>query len=152
MGFKEICGTVYYVRESGGPGSGNFGHAGIPGQVGGSTPGDGGTGIQDLSNAPVEGFKTPQQINNYIGDAVMASINGYDPEQESSSDYLYDEKKIIKADIEENLLVDTSKLGNHPEINKYTGYNNSIMDVYKQVAPMLDNAIRSKSEKYRAGY
>jgi hypothetical protein len=28
-------------REDGGPGSGNFGHAGVPGQVGGSAPGNG---------------------------------------------------------------------------------------------------------------
>ena len=35
--FKEVGGTVFYVRDLGGPGSGNFGHSGIPGQVGGSS-------------------------------------------------------------------------------------------------------------------
>lgn len=50
MTFKEVGGTVFYVRDFGGPGSGNFGHAGIPGQVGGSASSGGGS-TSKISNS-----------------------------------------------------------------------------------------------------
>jgi hypothetical protein len=40
--FVNFNGTIYYVRDLGGPGSGNWGHLGIPGYRGGSQAGSGG--------------------------------------------------------------------------------------------------------------
>lgn len=40
--YQNMGGTIQGKSEKGGPGSGNFGHGGRPGEVGGSTSGDGG--------------------------------------------------------------------------------------------------------------
>lgn len=49
-------------RTDGGPGSGNFGHSGRPGHVGGSGSGASATGKNSLR---VKGFKNKQHLNNH---------------------------------------------------------------------------------------
>lgn len=39
-----------YLKKDGGPGSGNFGHSGVPGQVGGSAPGNGSRAVVNGSD------------------------------------------------------------------------------------------------------
>jgi predicted kinase len=46
----------------GGPGSGNFGHAGRPGEVGGSAPGEGGGSARDEGASSPSPVKIPQKI------------------------------------------------------------------------------------------
>ena len=81
--------ALWNIRQilNGGPGSGNFGHAGIPGQVGGSAPGGGGGGADELKAEPGKTYRQvapgknvmarggyamfcddPQQISHYGGE------------------------------------------------------------------------------------
>ena len=48
--FNEVAGVEFYVRDCGGPGSGNFGHAGRPGERGGSASSGGGS-TSKISNS-----------------------------------------------------------------------------------------------------
>lgn len=61
--------AVITARNLGGPGSGNFGHAGIPGQVGGSM-GDGLTPSQDIDQRAWEDSTEPLRKKLKFGDEV----------------------------------------------------------------------------------
>jgi len=54
MPFIQVGGTVFYRRSLGGEGSGNFGHAGRPGEVGGS--GEGGGGSSEIRTGIITRF------------------------------------------------------------------------------------------------
>lgn len=61
--FKEVGGTVFYVRDLGGPGSGNFGHAGRVGERGGSAAG-GEASTNENINTPVNILSDPDAHKN----------------------------------------------------------------------------------------
>lgn len=71
-------------RQDGGPGSGNFGHEGRPGEVGGSAPSD------DASDTPTA--TNPQAISKRRANETIASILG---NGESSDDRRDKLKKIV---------------------------------------------------------
>ncbi|MDD2753919.1 MAG: hypothetical protein PHS80_00190 [Methanothrix sp.] len=54
---------VCKIRENGGPGSGNFDHAGIPGQQGGSAPGGGGGPSIDQETGSLVGIVSGNHFN-----------------------------------------------------------------------------------------
>jgi len=61
----------------GGPGSGNFGHAGRPGEVGGSAEGEGGTG--SYGKKSVKG-KNIVRVDDEANDAVVSNVLGLNSE------------------------------------------------------------------------
>jgi len=61
-------GAVFVCKELGGPGSGNFDHAGIPGQQGGSAPGgSGGGGTTSERRASKEGVVSDKAHKVAVG-------------------------------------------------------------------------------------
>jgi len=60
--------AVVRARLLGGPGSGNFGHAGIPGQQGGSAPSD---GSDSSSQGIVKGTPEFKAVNDYVDGVFM---------------------------------------------------------------------------------
>ena len=52
------------TTEDGGPGSGNYGHKGVPGETGGSAPGPG-SASSDGENAPCKGFAKPAKLKDH---------------------------------------------------------------------------------------
>ena len=52
------------TTEDGGPGSGNYGHKGVPGETGGSAPGPGSVS-SDGENAPCKGFAKPAKLKDH---------------------------------------------------------------------------------------
>ena len=88
---KGIIITKDGFRCLGGPGSGNFGHAGIPGQRGGSAPGGGGGGGSEYisknpariepfnpvrSNAKLESLISSMEEKGYDGPPILTYQDG----------------------------------------------------------------------------
>ena len=77
---KGIITTKDGFRCLGGPGSGNFGHAGIPGQQGGSAPGGGGGGSSRSGSA----LKSPNDAK-FDHKETMAGLNKFFSPKKNSS-------------------------------------------------------------------
>jgi len=68
---REVLMIIQSYLSEGGPGSGNFGHAGRPGEVGGSAPeGEGGSGVEPPTNQYSEIKKTWTSLNQNIKSIV----------------------------------------------------------------------------------
>lgn len=98
------------IRELGGPGSGNFGHAGIPGQRGGSQKGSG--GIAKPSKQSFNNMRDIQrESNNQIFDENDPDSDIYERAEESKQIMNYIEQKYhsdgIGSDTMEKHLVET---------------------------------------------
>lgn len=86
-------------RDDGGPGSGNFGHAGVPGQIGGSAPGA--EGNREYSESYIKSLTGEQRasLKEYTSYAY-SGINSY---MRGSVDYLPESHKKVIADIQDVL-------------------------------------------------
>lgn len=91
-------GFVLYAAD-GGPGSGNHGHAGVPGEVGGSAPGA--TGNREYSEKYIASLpeKTKAAIREYTTTAY-SGINSY---MRGQTDYLPESHKQIIAEVRDAL-------------------------------------------------
>ena len=86
-------------HDDGGPGSGNHGHAGVPGEIGGSAPGA--TGNREYSEKYIASLpeKTKAAIREYTTTAY-SGINSY---MRGQTDYLPDSHKQIIAEVRDAL-------------------------------------------------
>lgn len=63
------------LEAAGGPGSGNFGHAGRPGEVGGSADGEGGAGWKDDGGFEHTGIKWKQETDPKTGRPIPIKVD-----------------------------------------------------------------------------
>lgn len=123
MTFKECAGVVFYVRDFGGPGSGNFGHAGRPGERGGSASSGSGGG-KSVSRA-----EPPKLSSRTIGQDMYSGGLDIDMAESDfiSRGYTPEEAKTILA-YKENAYVNINKAAITGDCKKYDCSGVSKMD------------------------
>lgn len=85
--------------EDGGPGSGNHGHAGVPGEVGGSAPGA--TGNREYSEKYISSL--PEKAKAAIKEYTTTAYSGINRYMRGQTDYLPDSYKQIISDVRDAL-------------------------------------------------
>lgn len=137
------------MRPDGGPGSGNFGHEGIPGQVGGSAPGA--TGNREYSEKYIASLseKSKAAIREYTSSAY-SGINSY---MRGQTDYLPDSHKEIIDTVRSALdgtkipeEITTFRGTDLSEIASYAGVTRmSRMEKCSELDKLVGKEIESKS-------
>ena len=135
--------------EDGGPGSGNHGHAGVPGEIGGSAPGA--AGNREYSEKYIASLpeKTKAAIKEYTTTAY-SGINSY---MRGQTDYLPDSHKQIIADVKNALTatsipeeITTFRGTSISEIASYAGETRlSRMERCKELDKLVGREIEAKS-------
>ncbi len=123
------------LYKKGGAGSGHFGHAGRPGEVGGSTPGEGGGSTETTPNVVVDTSKLSKPLKDY---GLRES------DLKSTFDVIGDESKLTISDDDEKVYIDCKWKSKGEDAGTFEGSYNKQTKAFYLSLFRLDESVQDK--------